>query len=392
MTRLLLAVALALGPGWARAQDAGPADAPDAPLDPSAPPDPEELPAGAPPPTGAELTPLEQALTEGYADRPEDEPPGSLLGGMLALVPGFFVHGLGHFYTGEEKTALQLLLTEVAAVGLIVGGVVLGNATQDSGEVGGARRALIHAGGFLFVGSWLADVLGALKGAESFPDDSSRVEGSTFSLAYRFTSDPLTPFRHHLVTQLSLDAGLVYVVPQVDLEADLAERTYQVDVGARVWRGRNKHNELAVGARLRRVEMPDFYVATEQYEGYVRWKLDLGQFVRSLRNFYVVNRVGVGRYGALIADDDQLPGFFSGSEYGFPFLVLESGIELNTGPRTHFGLRFIQDPTHDVAPASKESGLLEAGLVHSYSDDLDIEFSLVGGDGWAVWLGTGFGL
>jgi hypothetical protein len=314
---------------------------------------------------------------------------------MLALVPGFFVHGLGHFYVGERATAAELLVTEVVAVALVGAGALLGSTTNDSGSVDGARRGLFHVGAFLFVGSWLADVVGALKGAESFAPDSSRTSGSVFSLAYRFTSDPLTPFRHHLVGQLSLDTGLIFVVPQVDLEADLAERTYEMDLGARVFRGRNPQNHLAVAARFRRVETPDFGLATQQYEGYVRWKIELGQFIRSLRNFYLVNRVGVGVYQLLIAPADDprsAPDPFAHVDFTSRYVAIESGVEMNTGPKTHLVLRYIQDPTRDIAPASQDSGLLEAGIVHSYSDDLDIQFSVIGGDGWAIWLGTGFAL
>ena len=75
-----------------------------------------------PPPTSEqEVDPVQEAIEAGYSPRPEDEPAGSLAGGLLAVFPGVAVHGLGHWYVGDGPTALRLLLAEVVGVALIAG-------------------------------------------------------------------------------------------------------------------------------------------------------------------------------------------------------------------------------------------------------------------------------
>jgi len=337
--------------------------------------------------------PVREAMAEGYQPRPADEPAGSLAGGLLAVFPGVLVHGAGHWYTGDTPTAARLLVAELAGIVLVVGSELLGAATNDSGELGAPRRLLTYSGGLLFFGSWVADIVGSFKGASSFDGDTSRTEGNVFSLGYRFTSDPLTPFRHHLVTGIELDTGGFYLRPEVDLEGELDQRRAELDTGVRVLRGDNPHNFLAVGGRFRRLEVKSYGFASWGAAGYVGWKADLGLAVRSLRNLYVVSRLGGGVDWYQFADDaDRVPAFFADTDFTDPYFLLDMGFEVNSGRRTHLSFLVVQDPTLDVSPVGPAFGLFEAGLSHRYSDDIDIDVRLTAGDGWAMWLSLGYGL
>lgn len=331
---------------------------------------------------------------EGFYPRPIDESPGSLLGGALALGPGFLVHGLGHLYIGETRTAWQLFLTEVVGVGLAVTGLLLDAPSQKSGGVGGLRQGLLHTGTVLFLSSWLADVLGAFKGAAALDQDTSRTEGSRLGLAYRYTDDPVAPFRHHIVLRLDLDTGWFFARPKIDLEASLALRQMQLELGTRVFRGRNAQNRVIVGARLRRLENSSFGYTAMGVMGYVDAKSDLGQVLPNLRNFYLFGRIGYGYDGLSFAEStDSVPNVFAEAEFYDTYLVIESGMGFNLSRLTHIEAAFVQDPTRDIRPfAGREGGLFELSLTYRQSDSLDIEFVGTAGDALAVWLGLGFGL
>lgn len=342
--------------------------------------------------SGPPRTPLE-AEVQGYQRRPETEPAGSFLGGLLAFGPGFFVHGVGHYYVDDRPTAWKLLLGEVLGLGLVGAGAILQATTEDSGALVPVRRALIHGGVLLFLGTWVTDVVGSFKGAESFDRDTSRTQGRVLQLAYRYRGDERNPRHHFLVAGLDLDAGAVYARPEALLESNLDERDLRLDLGGRVWRGKNEQNHVALGLRGRRLDVPAEAFAVRSGELYVAWKADLGVTIPSMRGFYLTHRVGVGyeqyQFGHRLG---STPGVLDPADFGQSFVTLASGVEVNTGRRTHVGLRFIQDPTAEVVSSSAETGVVQLLLTHQYRDDLEMAGRLTAGDGVAFWLGLGYGL
>lgn len=99
----------------------------------------------------------------------------------IAVFPGFFIHGLGHFYAGKPFVGSVLLICEIIGVSLIVVGIAIiaisgallspsiiltaltGTSVGVSETVSGIRTAigLLNLGGILFIGSWCVDVIGA---------------------------------------------------------------------------------------------------------------------------------------------------------------------------------------------------------------------------------------
>lgn len=98
-------------------------------------------------------------------------PAGTLL---IALIPGFFIHGLGHFYIGEKKTGGILLAIEVSGWFVLSSySIYLGVRGFFECFLGGDPNCLESEGlqntgtviGTIFVasflGSWLYDVIAA---------------------------------------------------------------------------------------------------------------------------------------------------------------------------------------------------------------------------------------
>lgn len=333
----------------------------------------------------------DEAVEEGYAPRPPQDLEGSLTATVLALGPGLAVHGIGHLYLDETRTGVLLLLTELTALLLLTGGVVAEVLTDGSASVSAATDALTHAGVVLFLGSWVADVIGSFTGTAPFDQDSTRVEGSVFGVAYRYTDSPLDTFRHHLVTRLSIDLGWMYIRPLLDLEAGLDAREGELDLGLRVLRGDDRHEHVALGILARRREdRPDGF-AVSGVMGYAWAKADLGRFMRTLRHVYLAGRVGYGYDGYQFTRADAVPSFFSEVEFTDTRLLLQSGMGFNTGENTHMLVLWSQDTVGDIPP-DPDFGQFEVGLQYRYLDTLDIEIELTVGDGFAAWLGLGYAL
>lgn len=338
-----------------------------------------------------EAMPYEEAIEQGYAPRPPQEVNGSLTASLLALGPGLAVHGIGHLYLDETRTGVLLLLTELTSVLLLVGGAIADSATNSSASVAAATDVLSHVGLVLFVGSWVADIIGSFTGTVPFDVDSTRVEGSVFGVAYRYTDSPLDALRHHLVARLTIDTGLFYIAPSIDVEAGLDARRGELDLGLRVLRGADPHEHLAIGVIGRRREnRPDGF-AVSGVLGYAWAKADLGRFMRTLRHLYVAGRIGYGVDGYQFTRADSVPSFFSDVQFTDTRLLVQSGLGFNAAENTHLLVLWSQDTVGDIPP-DPDVGQFDVRLQHRYQDTVDIEVELTVGDGFAVWLGLGYAL
>ena len=360
-----LAFAIALGPATARAdrEDDGPV-----------------------PLRESQEAALVDVLDAGYAGRPDEQPAGSLLGGLIALVPGFLIHGLGHFYTGDDESGLDLLIAEVAGIALVLAGVFVGEGTDNSGPSGGPRRLLTHAGVLLFAGSWAFDTVGTLKGAAEFDPIADKERALSAGLGYRYVGDRLTSLTHRLLGRIRLDTGRFYSALDGEFEVELGTRNIALDTGVRVLQSRNRRNQLSLGLELERISRPADGLGIRGLTGYLGAQWDAGVAVHSLRNLYLLHRVGFGydeyQFGS---ETGSNPSLLADSDFADMHLVVESGFALQTGRRTRIHAIYVQDPSREISPASGESGLLETGLVHRYDDTVDIEVTLIGGQGWSLW-------
>jgi hypothetical protein len=82
----------------------------------------------------------------------------------VALFPGFFVHGAGHFYAGDKKMATGLLVAEIASLPFLAVSFYDALAQMDGGESPIPQTVSISCGLIgtaLFLGSWCVDVAAA---------------------------------------------------------------------------------------------------------------------------------------------------------------------------------------------------------------------------------------
>ena len=76
---------------------------------------------------------------------------------MLALFPGFFIHGMGHFYAEDLLTGSILLGVEIVSIPIFrawIKNTLNDNRHDDSSDSG---NALLLTGIVLFLGSWVYD-------------------------------------------------------------------------------------------------------------------------------------------------------------------------------------------------------------------------------------------
>jgi hypothetical protein len=81
---------------------------------------------------------------------------------FYAFVPGFFVHGAGHFYAGEKKTGWILVAGEVVSLGVLTFSALVGlGESMDGSPTTIDIDALALAGTIIFIGTWVYDLIGA---------------------------------------------------------------------------------------------------------------------------------------------------------------------------------------------------------------------------------------
>lgn len=110
---------------------------------------------------GLACTLLTLPSTMVLAESPTQVPRRSkLVGELIAVVPGVYIHGLGHLYAADYKGALILGGVELAGIGLMAlgGGITVGDRARSERETT-AQSAAILGGAVLFFGSWLWDVV-----------------------------------------------------------------------------------------------------------------------------------------------------------------------------------------------------------------------------------------
>jgi hypothetical protein len=83
----------------------------------------------------------------------------------LGFAPGFFIHGLGHYYIGEGKTGNVLLVTEALGASLACYGAITGLRKKfdedPTTEPSGSSVFLFATGSIAFAASWIYDFIAA---------------------------------------------------------------------------------------------------------------------------------------------------------------------------------------------------------------------------------------
>jgi hypothetical protein len=98
----------------------------------------------------------------------------------IAFIPGFFVHGLGHYYIGDNRKGNVILATEGVSILLFLTGAAAGltntfaNDDNPDPEPYLIDDILAYSGGALFLGSWAYDFIDAPKQAKKMAQEYPR--------------------------------------------------------------------------------------------------------------------------------------------------------------------------------------------------------------------------
>ena len=347
---------------------------------------------------GSESKTLAESLDEDYKQRPPESHPGSVKGGGLALVPGFVVHGIGHLYIDEDASGYWLMGAGFLGVGLGLAEAYL--AENFEGSVGSslARRILGHESMVLFLGSWMADIAGSLKGSAPFAQSAMPLRRSTYAFAYRYVDNDTHAFYHRVSAELSFDWERYYLETdlELDLDYDLGWRSIGADAGARIVRGRNPRNHIALGLAVRREEDRQHGTGASQLLPYLHWQADIGGVIKTLRNLYLVSRLGYGLTAyQLSASPSSVPALMSEHDFFDQWLFLETGFFLHPSPRSRMGVYLAMDPTVDLVPSQANifvEGLAQIELVRVEFEYRHLQLEWAIGADMSVSVGLEFDL
>jgi len=92
---------------------------------------------------------------------------------MMAFGPGFFIHGMGHFYIGSYGKAAGMLGIEVFSLALAFAATMNDIVGDDEDKCDNRKYNLNAAAFVLFLGSWAWDMIGAPLKAKRMNDKMS---------------------------------------------------------------------------------------------------------------------------------------------------------------------------------------------------------------------------
>lgn len=79
---------------------------------------------------------------------------------MFSIIPGFFLHGAGHFYAERYGTAILLLSIEALSISFFAGSAFIAWGSENEEET---FYGIVIASGILFLGTWIYDMVMAPK-------------------------------------------------------------------------------------------------------------------------------------------------------------------------------------------------------------------------------------
>ena len=106
-----------------------------------------------------------------------------ILAFLIASVPGFFIHGLGHKYIGKEKIYKRLLRAEIFSFILLWGGGYVYNAGVRRYEEDKRRgydlslaiaEIMFLSGLSLFLGAWIYDIIGIFFASKELNENKTK--------------------------------------------------------------------------------------------------------------------------------------------------------------------------------------------------------------------------
>jgi len=354
-----------------------------------------------PPPASGPARPAKPAspAEQGYSTVSADAAAGSLDQALWALLPGFVVHGLGHYRAGDERSALRLLLMEGAGLLLLSGAVVSERLSGDAAAVAPYSRPVAGLGAAAFFSSWLLDVIGTWSGRAGTPRYDARPSGPIVgSVYYLLWSDPRQDHLNVFAASLVLPLGrMAHALERVTLWGDGAWDPFgggRPLLGGGGLRLRVLGEPAETDSRLSlQVEWSEEFRDSQGFglsslAGSVEAVWGLETLLSRFRGVLLIARWGGGvealRYHAVDSGAWSLEGQ-RGSFYLGEFRV--SLPMLGTG-RAELGWRVLNDRLFDAGRPGRAPYFTD--LSFQIATQMDLHVGLNVGTGFDGWIGVGY--
>lgn len=339
-----------------------------------------ELPAGATLDEESRLstTPVGTLKAEGFVFSDAAASTTSTTAALVALTAGMPLHGIGHLWMDDSRTATALLISEGAALGLMGTGALLAYADDGASSITGIAAPLFQLGFSTFVLGYLLDVVGTLQGAQlELPSNIQNRQGARVGVAYGFVTSATTSSRHFIRAQAEFDAGLVVVQADTTQSVLLASAEYTGLISLRPIRPRRQtFLHLDLGG--------DYYAFSETgafsrwgLEGRLGGSLDLGTFFSQFNDVAIGLWAGYGR---------QFYDFDTDERSTSDFVSHRAYFHLNLTDRLNMSLGHGSHPAWLVPSITRLFGVTD--LEFRYLTDFgELGFRTELGDGVGLWLG-----
>lgn len=326
-----------------------------------------------------------QAERAGFKFGDDNQTGARTTGAFLAVTGGTVLHGLGHWYVDDQRTALTLAAVEGSSL-LLVGaglGLWLGDSVPRAGRAYGG--AAFHIGAGLFGLSYLTDVIGALQDARlRLPANTARPAGVAIQTGYQYLNADSFPFQHFLVARADYAFGRVFGEVRTRQDFRLQSSEYETEVGVRLLRGKREETSLYLAARgdwlSKRGDRP---YRRGRGEARVGVSLDLGVVAPHLEQ--VVAGVDAG-WGGLAnrrpTGEDSFA--WRGTSW---YLPVEVYTDMNLSERLNVHVSYDKRAGELLDPSGRLAGVGGVRLRYDSSELFDLEIAGRFGDGYALQAG-----
>lgn len=250
----------------------------------------------------------EELIEQGFVFQDSEESRSRARAIVMAATAGVAVHGIGHWYVGDQQTALVLMGMQGLGMGLL--GTALGGYVWGGDSLWGSPNLispLILVGSGLFVLSYFIDVVGTLYSDEmGLPNNTYRTRGLSVNTRYVYIKPEQTFLRHLLIGELRLDLGRFYFAPRTLQDVGLDLASYGLALGWRPWQGNLPMTHIFVEADTDFLtqRVPPEYARLDT-TGLVGFSFDLGELSPHLEAMAVGMSIGLGQRFYRFSSSDE---------------------------------------------------------------------------------------
>ncbi len=333
---------------------------------------------------------------EAYVTVSADEAAGSARNAFWAFTAGFFLHGTGHYLSGDTTTAVTLLGVEAAGVGMWGSAMLADSLTGHSRVLAPYTRALATVGMGAFLGSWFVDLVSAFTGkagtARYTPPPPDPITGLLY---YTLWSDPVQGHLNLFTGGLTVPMGrVVGGLDRVQVSARAGWDPFSDTSGPLHWGTTATVRLLGEGGELAsRVGLELDWTHENRWDhGYgvstasaaLAASYNLGSVLPRFRHLVFLARWGYGLEATAYEDHGSMS--LAGDRRWIT--IGELGMILPLMRRGRMDLRWRILNERLFAGARPGRGPYGLGFAFQIATQMDLLLSLNGGTGFDGWIGV----